>query len=251
MSLPVVRVVYTRLPDASPDDHVDFRLGALPTPLADHIRQYRRPADRGRAVAGYTLVGLLLEELGWSRATLAKIRRTEFGRPYLPHYAGLDFNISHSGSIVVCAAVVGCRVGVDVERVRPIDLTGFGRFFAASEWRGVQAAPDPTRAFFDHWTMKESVLKGDGRGLTLTPERFAVVDRKALIGDRRWHLQRLPVANDHAAHLATDARAGISIREVLPVQGDCSHGELRCATRRDGGSAVGAAGGAEGRGAST
>ena len=90
------------------------------------------------------------------------------GKPYLPDRFALHFNVSHTDGLAVLA-VGNSRVGVDVERVRPIpDADGLvSRFFTRRECDQFQALPPPARpaAFLRAWTRKEAVLKAIGRGV--------------------------------------------------------------------------------------
>jgi 4'-phosphopantetheinyl transferase len=84
-----------------------------------------------------------------------------------PQVTGLEFNLSHSGELVAYA-ISNRAVGIDIERVRSIDLAGIiERFFAPSEFAAWQKLPpaDQELAFFRTWTVKEAYLKALGTGL--------------------------------------------------------------------------------------
>jgi len=103
------------------------------------------------------------------------------GKPELPQFPGmppLRFNLSHSAGMAMVAVALEREVGVDVERVRPIEDIGsiVKRYFAPGEqsiWRGL---PDGEQlgAFFRCWTRKEAYLKARGVGLTLGLDQFEV-----------------------------------------------------------------------------
>jgi 4'-phosphopantetheinyl transferase len=84
-----------------------------------------------------------------------------------PQVAGLEFNLSHSGDFVAYA-ISDRPVGIDIEQVRAMDLSGIvQRFFAPSEFIAWQKL-SPTEqelAFFRTWTVKEAYLKAIGTGL--------------------------------------------------------------------------------------
>jgi 4'-phosphopantetheinyl transferase len=77
----------------------------------------------------------------------------------------LYFNITHTDGILILVAGLR-RVGVDVERLRPMpDAEGLvERFFSAAEAVAFRALPERDRlvAFFRGWTCKEAVLKAAG-----------------------------------------------------------------------------------------
>jgi 4'-phosphopantetheinyl transferase len=61
------------------------------------------------------------------------------------------------------------RIGVDVERIRPIPNASalVERFFSPREQHDFQKLPETLQleAFFNAWTRKEAVLKGTGDGV--------------------------------------------------------------------------------------
>jgi 4'-phosphopantetheinyl transferase len=129
------------------------------------------------------------------------VRYADGGKPHLPEGYPLQFNLSHTDGLAVFA-VGHARVGVDVERVRPIpDADGLvTRFFTRRECDQFQALPPAARpdAFLRAWTRKEAVLKAIGRGvqsLDCCDVTFGAGEPPALIeleGDRsagaRWEL---------------------------------------------------------------
>lgn len=95
---------------------------------------------------------------------------TPYGRPYLP--GNFDFNISHSGRLVVCAAANRMKVGVDVEWIQPIPLYEYAETFTYQQAKMIQQSKDPIKTFYRIWTMKESLLKAIGTGLLMSPEEI-------------------------------------------------------------------------------
>ena len=67
-------------------------------------------------------------------------------------------------------------VGVDIERIRPVDHAGLAaRFFHPDEAAFLRASLDPQTDFVTVWTLKESFLKAEGCGLSRSPRTFAVL----------------------------------------------------------------------------
>lgn len=111
--------------------------------------------------------GLVREKLGFS----GEFERTENGKPYAGGTA--FFNISHSGSFAAIA-VSDCEVGVDIERIRNVNL-GIAEKFSGGEREYIQSAENPQKAFFEIWTAKEAYLKKCGTGLTVPLDSFSVI----------------------------------------------------------------------------
>ena len=93
----------------------------------------------------------------------------------------MDFNISHTHGLVVCA-VSGCRVGVDAELIRPVRESLCRRVLAEERellertalTHGEGAAAE---LFTRLWTLKESYGKATGAGLGYPLRETAFIRR--------------------------------------------------------------------------
>jgi len=111
----------------------------------------------------------------------------EKGKPHIGNLKDVHFNISHSGNFVVCA-VASVEIGIDVERIRKVNLRIAERFFSPSEIHDLMACDEENRIpyFITLWTIKESYLKAIGRGLTQHLNSFTILkssDSYLLTGD--------------------------------------------------------------------
>lgn len=115
--------------------------------------------------------GLEIEDL------TSQIQAKEKGKPYLPAYPHIHFNISHSGDIAVCA-LGSSPLGVDVEKLRPVKLHSTKRMLSARERIYLEGLPEGqrTEALFRFWTLKESRAKalGVGLGMDFTKAEFSL-----------------------------------------------------------------------------
>ena len=132
---------------------------------------------------------------------------------------GLQFNVSHSAGIALIAFGCGCRLGIDVEKIRlEVDAIALAkRFFSARELAGLEALPQQllADAFFACWTRKESFLKAIGIGLSFPLDDFSVTTEpdldpvlEEIKGDReagkRWQLANIEAGEGYRATVATD-----------------------------------------------
>ena len=130
---------------------------------------------------------------------------TETGKPYVPG-AGLTFNLSRSEGLALCAVTVEGQVGVDIERLRPVEDEDaiVHRYFAPAEMRQYEAvrSQERTAAFFSTWTRKEAFVKAEVEvspdavcpRLTLEPE-----DQQAT-----WSLRSFSPRSQYVAAVALD-----------------------------------------------
>jgi len=144
------------------------------------------------------------------------------GKPAISPAFGIQFNLAHSGAMVVIAVAAGCPVGIDLEYIRRLpDLQDVAaRFFCAEEFDDLKSLLPGERqgAFFRGWTRKEAFVKASGEGLSEPLDGFRVTiqprepARLVHIGDNRdaakgWTLHDLFLAPDYAAALAYPDRA--------------------------------------------
>ena len=139
------------------------------------VDRFRFVYDKKRTVAGEMLARKAISE--WCGVTPESIAFgiKEHGKPYAKDLA-VEFNISHSGDMVVCA-VDDKPVGIDIEQIRPIDLTVAKRICTDEELLYL-LGHTPTdqdftyttnteilTRFFELWTAKEAYGKYIGEGL--------------------------------------------------------------------------------------
>jgi len=99
---------------------------------------------------------------------LLQFRFGEQGKPSLIDHT-LSFNISHSDHRAVLVVARDRELGVDIERIRPLENDGLPeRYFSTPEAIVYRVTPDDyrQRAFFHYWTAKEAFLKARGDGLS-------------------------------------------------------------------------------------
>lgn len=99
----------------------------------ERANRFHFEADRRRYVIGRGYLRLLLGEILGLPAHKLKFEYNEFGKPSLMPRQGLplQFNVSHSGGLILIAITMGRAVGIDVERIwTDLDLDGIAaRFF--------------------------------------------------------------------------------------------------------------------------
>ena len=188
------------------------------------------PAERERA--GHKRIEAKRREYVTGQATLRTLlgatmdmdpmqvcyRRGIKGKPYLDldsHRPEPQFNITHSGEMVIAALSAVTELGVDVEwRNERTDFSRVARrTFTAQEQAVMQALPlhRQRQHFFQLWTCKEALVKCTGLGIhsgmsefqvSLNGETARVSDAwNRQSGVQRLHVRPLPLGPGHAGAL--------------------------------------------------
>lgn len=105
---------------------------------------------------------------------LRNIYYDQYGRPLQNEYPFIDFNISHSGNIVVCGITENGRIGVDIEEEKYIDLNTIRNCFAKEEIDFLEQLPEISKLphFYHIWTLKEAYIKSVGSTFLISLDSF-------------------------------------------------------------------------------
>ncbi len=180
--------------------------------------RYRQPMDALRCLgseallrhAAREILGLEPEALGTAKGLC--------GKPAFVDHPEFHFNLSHSGPWILCA-LHDAPVGLDVEQLSTRALDAAEAFMSPEEWQRHRGLPLEARRadFFRLWTLKESLLKAAGTGLSLDPRSITIPGDGRPLGappapaGRAWALGPLP--------MPPEARAALCFARGLGVQG--------------------------------
>lgn len=139
------------------------------------IKRFRNSEDALRTLISDILARTIVHEQLKIDKRKVIFHNGEYGKPYLESVTPFHFNLSHSGRWVVCAAD-NEPVGIDIELVKPIDLTYAKHFLTQDECVELFSYPESERLeyFYQLWTLKESYIKAIGKGLFLPLQSFTI-----------------------------------------------------------------------------
>lgn len=106
-----------------------------------------------------------------------KIEKTTLGKPYISNIKDFYFNISHSDKFLVIATH-SAPIGVDIQKIKPINFKLVNRFFSKDEIYNFYNVPKSNQLsyFFNLWTLKESFVKCCGLGFSKMPfSKFSII----------------------------------------------------------------------------
>lgn len=184
-------------------DDFDRLLSSVSKKQKERISQFHRFEDAQRTLLGDVLARYAIcKKLGIRNRDLV-FEKNEYGKPLLLKPSGIHFNISHSGNWVVCA-VDSNVVGIDIEIIRKIDFKIAERFFSRDEYLSLINQPKKTKLkyFYMIWTLKESYIKAEGKGLSIPLNSFTIRmednDICVTVGNeiRKFHFYQSFIDND-------------------------------------------------------
>lgn len=147
----------------------------------EKVDRLRFQKDKALSVAAETLLSIALENEGLSFSDIELEKRNN-EKPYLKD-VNLFFNLSHSGTKVMCA-ISDKEIGCDVELIdtKKDDIIKIAeRYFYGKEYETIINSNDKLDMFYRLWTMKESFMKLTGLGMALPLSDFSIEFKKEKI----------------------------------------------------------------------
>jgi 4'-phosphopantetheinyl transferase len=188
---------------------VEFLLRFISPEKKEVIGNYYREEDQLRSLVADLLIRMVVMQYVDIENNAIRFIHSENGKPMLSGMEGFHFNTSHAGDWVVCV-FDNTEIGTDVEFVKTANLSISRSFFTEEEHYDICNAPDPNDRFFDYWTLKESFIKHNGKGLSQALNEFVILFsenpiRVALKGKRVENVYLKQYSLDDAHKLAVCA----------------------------------------------
>lgn len=147
----------------------------ISTEKQQRLSKVRSEIDKKTGTYSEALVRMLIcRTLGVKNKDIA-LSQNEYGKPNLIGSTDFHYNISHTRNALT-VGVSDEPIGVDIERIREVDLNIAKRVFTDNELSyvfGEESGKD--LRFFNIWTKKEAVAKRAGKGLSMNFKSFDVL----------------------------------------------------------------------------
>lgn len=168
-----MKLYFVKIEDISEEDFKNI-MDKINSDKREKIHKFIFIKDKIRALVSEILLRtIFIKDFGLSDKNI-EISRNEYGKPYLQEYEEFNFNISHSGDFVVCA-IDSNPIGVDIEQITDIDFKSIMKsFFQEDDIEFVLSGDESQQLhrFYDIWTLKESYIKAEGKGLSIPLRSF-------------------------------------------------------------------------------
>ncbi len=174
----------------------------MPPAIRASISCYTRWQERQAILFGKVLL-LRYLKMQHPSIGLQKMQLTDAGKPFIK--GGPQFNISHSGDLVVLAITQRGCIGIDIEKIERVDPVDFAQHFPeVIDLNGECANDYGHHFFFECWTRKEAVLKGYGQGLLAPLEQVTLKEDTALLFKTIWYTRKIMIQDGYCCHVAAD-----------------------------------------------
>lgn len=176
-------------------------LKLLPSLMQAEVMKFKNDIDRKARLMARVMLLNSLRESGVD-FYINSVKKNSNGKPFIE---GWDyFNLSHSGHYVIMAQD-SQPVGIDIERVRSVDIKAIEQFFHTEERNYISQASDKIDAFYEIWVRKESFLKATGQGLTDDFHNFSVFKKSINFSNIDWFFYDLLIDINYKCYLCINA----------------------------------------------
>ena len=205
----MIKILYTCISNQMNEHDFEFLLNKVASRFKEKLVAYKRWQYAYPSLLGKLLLQHGLATLNLDNYKIEDIRYSSYKRPYLE--GGIDFNISHSGSYVVCGLSNKYKLGIDIEEIKSIKLDDFKDLWTEDEWKQILDATNSNYQFYNYWTKKEALLKASGEGLSIPLRQVNLKGNLGFLQKKCWYFREVPISKDYIMHLATDEEIHISI----------------------------------------
>lgn len=193
----MILVNYTRLEGALPAAAVRALLDQLPKPKADAMARLKNPRQSTASMLGLLLLKQALEQLGGVDFRFDQLKFSPGEKPLSTQ--GIEFNITHSETIVACAVSRNIALGIDSETISKQPVTRLHHIFNESELAMIS---NDNEKFLELWVKKEAVAKASGDGVRAM-KAIDLDQQRAKYKDQQWYLHRLALDAQDVSYLAS------------------------------------------------
>lgn len=198
-----IKVMAVKLQTDIPEKTFNRSLKSIPSDWQEGVLKYDRASDRNLSLAGRLLLRNLMEQENILFNSPLKL--SEKGKPYFSSDSDINFSISHSGQMAVCAITSSGSVGIDLEEHREIDFKFLKSAMSEGQWSEILRSHDPQQTFFNLWTKKESITKAIGLGLYIPFHALDVFQNPVKYEDQSWKTCEILSDRRYHCHLAFSA----------------------------------------------
>ena len=168
-----------------------------------YVQRFVRSIDKIRSSLPRLALHYIISNCFGIPQSEISVQKRKSGQPYIEFLPEIKISISHSGRFSVVAISTNRKVGIDIEKVKPVPeyLMIAERFFCKEEFKIIKEAND-SYIFYQYWTAKEAFVKAIGEGLRRSFDSFYVDCKNMTIYDKKasksfWHLNQIEISDPY------------------------------------------------------
>jgi len=182
-----IKVYSTQVTERWSDEGFSALMDIIPLDLQQRVNAEKGWENQHGSLARKLMLWYGMNEMGANMNDLFEcLEFTKSGKPYIrdaPH-----FSLANDGAVAVCAISETSVLGIDVERLKPLNLSDYRNEMTYLEWREIYSRIIPLRRFYEFWTIKESVLKADGEQENVDIKEIYIQPDIAFYNAKNWYI---------------------------------------------------------------
>ena len=182
-------ILYCNVDKLWSNEFFNQKISLLPKILQQKILIYKDKKEQQLRICGKLMLLQLMHDFDVMQR-LNDIKYNDFNKPYLND--NFHFSVAHSEDFVVCIAAEK-SVGIDVEKIKPIDVLLLKDFFTSEEWLTLELKNYDLNYFYFLWTRKEAMLKAIGKGIFEEMGKINVLKDEIMYGAQAYYIYDIPL----------------------------------------------------------
>jgi 4'-phosphopantetheinyl transferase len=210
--------IYYAYTDILLENDLDSFIEMLSANTKAKLVRLKRKEDKDLLLLSTRLLSKLLVDNEHDDYSLMDLKYSNSGRPFFAD-SWFDFNISHTDNCAAVAYSENCRIGIDIEKIIDLDYSDFENLFSQKEWEKINSSTNKNRTFYHYWTLLESALKADGRGLPLiSSDKIVINNDKVYIDGKQWFSEHQLFDPSIACCITSDRKIeAINMKRMLSI----------------------------------
>ncbi|MNL19316.1 4'-phosphopantetheinyl transferase sfp [compost metagenome] len=198
----MIYICYSYLCEENHENLLKNELPKFSIDFITKINKFRKWQDAQLSLLGRILLFRSIKEVFNMELSRKNILYNEYGKPYFKRNP-IHFSISHSGEIVVCAITIDSEIGIDIEKMLPVNIYDFKLQINTTEWLKIISSKIPQMAFYDYWTKKEAVIKAYGYGQTVDFSSFEISENATTINTTPFYYKEIKIDENYKCNIAS------------------------------------------------
>lgn len=190
------------------DDSIDVGKVFFPESVLNRIMK-KKGKSRSRSALAYLLLRYCLIENG-KKEYFDRIRFGETGKPCID---GVEFSLSHTTGMAVCA-INSSPVGVDVEKIKSLPEYSIKRFIDEDRLKKIYLSDDIDCLTLEQWVIKEAYLKDVGIGISVNLKSLVPSQKSKHVWQINGHNIEVKRAEDYIIAVSSQEYFSVNLTQV-------------------------------------